>query len=458
MSFTACQLHFTNRGGKTVYASGALMKQLKLSSKNSVKLVLGTKEIRTPLRRVRKPGKHLYMPAGLRSAIRIPRNGSSYIRNDAGDVKLGPLIGIMTTSTNRSIDRPFGGRTELIKSFLRAGSKRAFYFAFNPRDINWQDETVAAYFPNPKGGWNRRIVPLPDVIYNRLPSRSAEKSAHMLSIKERFIRRGIPVFNWSFFDKWDVYELLQDDEDAKPHVPESYVNPSAEQIKQLLHKHQFIYLKPTAGSLGKGIYRLTYNKQRGYFARFRSNGRNALLRFTKFSGLMKLLKRSKGRLHNYVVQQGVKLVELDRCPIDFRFHLNKNGSNEWVVGGIGAKKAGKGSVTTHVRTGGQVMSPEVALSRIYGNERAETVLAEAKRTAIKLARAIERNYKYRIGELGFDLGIDKDGQIWMFEANAKPGRSIFKHPALKAEGKRTLALLFEHCLYLSRFRKTKGDD
>lgn len=458
MSFTACQLHFTSKGGKTIYASGALMKQLKLSSKTPVNLVLGSKQVKTPVRRIRKTGKHLYVPASLRSAIRIPRSGSSYVRSASGEMHLGPLIGIMTSSSSRSSDRPFGSRTELIKSFLRAGSKRAFYFAFNPKDINWQNETVVAYFLDRGGSWSRRVVALPDVVYNRLPSRSVEKSAHMQSIKERFIRRGTPVFNWSFFDKWDVYELLQDDEEAQPHVPESYINPSPEQIKQLLQKHQFIYLKPTAGSLGKGIYRLTYNKQRGYFARFRGHGRNTLLRFKKFSGLMKLLKRSKGRLNNYVVQQGVRLIEVEGCPIDFRFHMNKNAQNEWVVGGIGAKKAGKGSVTTHVRTGGQVMSPEVALAKVYGGEKAESVLADAKRTAIKLSKAIERNYKYRVGELGFDLGIDKEGRIWMFEANAKPGRSIFKHPALKAEGKRTLALIFEHCLYLSRFRKTKGDD
>ncbi len=37
---------------------------------------------------------------------------------------------------------------------------------------------------------------------------------------------------------------------------------------------------------------------------------------------------------------------------------------------------------------------------------------------------IERKSKRRVGELGFDIGIDKSGNIWMFEANAKPGRSI----------------------------------
>jgi hypothetical protein len=456
MSFTACQLHFTNKRGSAVYASGELMKQLRLNARDQVRLILGSKNVRTPLRRIRKAGKHLYVPAHLRTAMHIPRGGISYIMSDAGSMKLGPLIGIMTSSAGAAPGRPFGSRSELIRSFLRSGSRKAFYFAFSPKDINWEDETVVAYFLDGNGRWSRRTVPLPDVVYNRLPSRRAEKTDYIRNIKERFIRRGIAVFNWSFFDKWDVYELLQQDEDAKPHIPESYINPSPEQIRSLLEKHQFIYLKPTSGSLGIGIFRVTYNKKRGYYARFRRNGRNALLHFRTFPALMKLLKGSGGRLHHYVAQQGVRLIELDGCPLDFRFHLVKNGNNEWVIGGIGAKKAGRGSVTTHVRTGGQVMTPEAALSRIYSEEKAASLLADAKRTAIKLAKAIERNYRYRIGELGFDLGIDKDGNIWMFEANAKPGRSIFKHPSLKEDGRRTLSLIFEHCLYLSRFRSGRG--
>ena len=65
-------------------------------------------------------------------------------------------------------------------------------------------------------------------------------------------------------------------------------------------------------------------------------------------------------------------------------------------------------------------------------------MEKAKRETIKLAEIIERKSKRRVGELGFDIGIDKSGHIWMFEANAKPGRSIFKHPALKKQGRKSL--------------------
>jgi hypothetical protein len=112
-------------------------------------------------------------------------------------------------------------------------------------------------------------------------------------------------------------------------------------------------------------------------------------------------------------------------------------------------------VTTHIKNGGSLMTPEQALSRNFG-ERAGEVLQQAKSVAITLAQAIETQHQHLIGEIGFDLGIDQEEHVWMFEANAKPGRSIFRHPSLRVEGKSSVEHILEHCLYLSKFRKRDG--
>lgn len=80
------------------------------------------------------------------------------------------------------------------------------------------------------------------------------------------------------------------------------------------------------------------------------------------------------------------------------------------------------------------MTPQQALGRVFG-ARSDEVLQRAKTTAVKLAESLEIQHRHLLGEIGFDLGIDQDEDIWMFEANAKPGRSIFRHPpcALRAK-------------------------
>lgn len=456
MSLTSCNIRFTNKPEKVIYASATLLKLLKLKNKKKIIIRHGQTSVSTSIRTMKGKGRSLILPTSVRTLLRPPREGMCYIQSDENnELRIGPLMGVLSSS-NAGSSKPFGSRTGLIRQLLQQGKNKAFYFAFGPRDIDWQKETVVGYFLGAGGGWVRRTVPLPDVVYNRSPSRKVEKTAAMEQFKERFVRRQIPLFNWSFFEKWDVYRLLEDDPASK-FVPESSYNPSGLRIKELLEKHQFVYLKPTGGSLGKGIFRLTYHPKKGYFCRYRYNGRNVLLRFNRFSQLLKRLNYG-GRMKNYVVQQGIRLVELERCPIDFRFHMNKNGNNEWVVAGIGAKKSGRGSVTTHIKNGGKLMTPEVALNRIYGSStKADDILAKAKQASIQLAEAIERNHPHRIGELGFDIGIDQKDHIWMFEANSKPGRSIFHHPSLKSEGAATLKHIFDYSMYLSRFRPGRED-
>ncbi|AOZ93853.1 YheC/YheD family protein [Paenibacillus crassostreae] len=454
MSLTFCNIHFTQQPEKVVYISNALMKNLKMTGKKNIQLRLGNEVVPARVRPIKKSGNHLYIGSAVQNKIHVPKAGGVFLRNlQQNEFQLGPLIGILSDGPANSINKPFSSRTGFIKQLLREGNKKAYTFAFTPKDINWQDETVRGYFLNDNGVFTRKIVPLPDVVYNRLPSRKAETSVSINQLRDRLSRKRIPFFNWSFFNKSDIYNLLDQDPNVNRYVPESHMNPTTERLKDMLERHQFVYYKPSSGSLGKGIYRMTYLPKRGYFVRYRKNAENVLLRFNNFNSLMRMLDAKHGRLlRGYVIQQGIRLIEIDNCPIDFRFHMHKNGNNQWVVVGIGAKKSGRGSVTTHLKNGGSLLTPEQALSRSFG-ARSDEVLKQAKQVAISLAEVIELHHQHLLGELGFDLGIDQDEKIWMFEANAKPGRSIFNHPSLKNEGIASVEHIMEHCLYLSKFRR-----
>lgn len=457
MSLTFCNVHFSQQPEKVVYISNTLMKSLKLSGKKNIQLRLGNDTIHAAVKSIKKPGKHLFLGSAVRSGIHVPSAGGIYIRNQQEDeVQLGPLIGVLSDGP-ATTSQPFSSRTGFIKQLLREGKKKCYIFAFTPRDINWQKDTVNGYFLGDNGSFYRKTVPLPDVVYNRLPSRKAETSSSINQLRERLGRRKIPYFNWSFFNKSDIYRLLENDNTVNLYVPESHMSPTPEKIKEMLERHQFLYYKPSAGSLGKGIYRLTYLPKKGYFARYRKGSGNVLLRFSTFNSMMRMLQSRHGRsLDSYVIQQGIRLVEIDNCPIDFRFHMHKNGNNKWVVVGVGAKKAGRGSVTTHLKNGGSLLTPEQALSRTFGS-RSDEVLQNAKKIAITLAEGIEFHHQHLLGEIGFDLGIDQDEKVWMFEANAKPGRSIFSHPSLRSEGKASVEHILEHCLYLSKFRRRDSE-
>ncbi|WP_054957034.1 YheC/YheD family endospore coat-associated protein [Paenibacillus dakarensis] len=456
MSSIFSNIHFSNQPEKVVFMSASLMNSLGLASRKQIQLRLGRDAISASLKPIERSGKHIYLSSGIRNQIPVPRRGPAYvILPKEGELRIGPVVGILSDGPS-NYSSPFGSRTAYIKQLLREGNKRMFVYAFAPKDINWQKETVYGYMLGSNGEFIRKTVPLPDVVYNRLPSRRTDFSPFTNQLRDRFIRRNIVFFNWAFFNKSEINSQLENDIQAGRYVPETYSNPSPERIKDMLARHRFLYYKPSGGSLGNGIYRLTYHPKKGYYARFRGSGGNTLLKFPSFSSLMRMLQARHGSsLKNYVIQQGIRLIEIDGCPIDFRFHMHKDGKNRWAAVGIGAKKAGRGSVTTHIKNGGSLMTPEQALSRVFGS-RSQAVLDKAKQTAVMLAEAIENHSPHTLAEIGFDIGIDEDEKIWMFEANSKPGRSIFAHPSLREEGKASVVHIFDHCLYLSGFYR--GND
>ena len=70
--------------------------------------------------------------------------------------------------------------------------------------------------------------------------------------------------------------------------------------------------------------------------------------------------------------------------------------------------------------------------------------------SLQLSRAIDAKVKGFIGEIGFDLGVTKEGKIYLFEANSKPGRGIFSHARLKSEEARTRSLPMDYAIFLAK--------
>jgi len=216
----------------------------------------------------------------------------------------------------------------------------------------------------------------------------------------------------------------------------------------MLEKHPIIYLKPANGSLGLGIYKII-KKNSEYVVQFRTKNINKAKIFKDAVSLYKFIFSNKFR-HRYILQQGINLIEYKQCPVDFRVHMHKDNNDKWQIVAIGAKAAGKGSVTTHLRTGGQLINADQYLSLMF-KEYALTIKEKINASSILIAETVESNLREPLGELGLDIGVDKNNRIWLFEVNSKPGRSIFKHPSLKTARAESNKRLIEYAILLSNF-------
>ena len=320
-------------------------------------------------------------------------------------------------------------------------------FIFGEQYIDWDNETIRGHvFIENK--WQTIDFPFPDVIYDRLPNRKIENESGSKEVKRKFQEQyTIPWYNPGFFNKWDVYERLNEDESALAFLPETYPLSSFSVIEHLLSKYRQAFIKPIHGSLGLGIHQIRYDKYENmYYCHYKNaEHQNKLQRFSSLEAMMNYVFQNRP-LDNLIVQQGISLIRSEKRPVDFRVHTNKDGQGNWQVTAIAAKVAGAGSVTTHIKNGGIVKT----LKELFNdNDKAADVEQKLTTAAITLSKSIENHLDGIIAEIGFDLGLDKHGQVWMFEANSKPGRSIFSHPKLKSFELLTRKLSLDYAIFLA---------
>ncbi|MFD1739092.1 YheC/YheD family protein [Bacillus salitolerans] len=380
--------------------------------------------------------------------LSIPHDRQLHVFVHSDVLDIGPLIGIFTAGFTESLLRPIGERSLFFAKFLTMEKSIGVNaFVFGAHLINWSEGTVEGYFYDEKQGWSKRMVPLPHVIYDRLPNRKTENHAAIQKIKQRLKDEYlIPWYNPGFFNKWEIFKSLQTEGSMKHYLPETIYQPTFLDIQRMIDQHKHIYIKPANGSLGLGIYQvIASSTDHAYYCRYRDGEENRLQKFTSLKKLIQHLFKGKS-LQNYLVQQGIHLIRYESRPVDFRIHTNKDQDGKWRVTAIAGKVAGKGSVTTHLNNGGMIKTLEELFPE---QKKRESLSTRMHHSVLLLSKAISASTEGIVGEIGFDIGLDKNGDIWLFEANSKPGRAIFSHPKLKMADRLSRQLSMAYAIYLT---------
>lgn len=368
-------------------------------------------------------------------------------------LRLGLLFGILTEKFTIQNDKLVNPKVSFYEELISVNKDDGVVcYLFQLGGINWDRKTIIGSMlmidSNGKKKWVESEVPFPDIVYNHLISRDTEKSVEFKRFKRRMARYNVNMFNPSYFNKEQIHRYLVNTE-AKRYLPKTQISPTLSHLTQFLDRHRAVYVKPNTGSLGKGIYRIQKKAENNYVCQYRKSRKN----MTKvYSNLKQLHKKhfSLSPLNDYVLQQEIPLVKVNDSPLDLRVHLNKNKYNEWKVSAIAVKLAGKGSITTHVCSGGTVLEFNDLFQTVYG-KKAERIRKKIKDASLKAAAAIESSIHGCIGELGVDIGTDRHGNVWIIEVNSRPGRDIFSHPSLHSENVRSLRYLVEYGRCLADF-------
>lgn len=365
----------------------------------------------------------------LRKALYINKRKSLPVRYqpDENMIHFGPTIGVLSSGLpNRPLYDPKSLQAELIMLSQVGRKIPGQVYVFTPGSIDWGNLTVrGCNYVTSKSGrgyWVSGIYPLPDVVYDRIGSRIGEGREKTRYMKARLKRLPyLRYFNPAFLNKWKVHQMLSANPGLKHYLPHTMVLNEVN-LELMLSSYAEVYLKPANGSLGSGIIKvktlpsgmLQYVSYGGGGGRRRGQAENP-------ADLMKKTREFR-KDRSYIVQQGLNLATYRGCNFDLRIIYQKNSRGEWQIGKKFARVAPPGSAVANMARGGDAVPSRRVFNTIFSKEQIEAKNREIKELCFKVASTMERNGDLW-GELGLDLGIDKNGHPWLIEVNSKPRKT-----------------------------------
>jgi hypothetical protein len=365
-----------------------------------------------------------------------------------------PVVAILTIEDDLQLFR--GNRNNFV-DLIRTGQVMGMTtYVVTVKNLKLNAPRILGYtFRDNDETWIKTWFPRPNIIYNRIPQREDERLPHVkrkLALLSK--QAGIRLFNRRFFNKWSLFQWLNENKATKAYIPETKKLTDPIVLASLLKKHSLLYLKPVRGKAGVGIMtvKVQPEKQLPYRLQIQEEKGSRTYRCSTMKRLWdRVLKQSAVLGEPYIAQQGITLAAVNSRPFDLRALVQKNGTGQWELSGIGARVAGDSSITTHVPRGGYIDDPEKLLVSIFGKEKTGKVLGKVRNTTLILARQIERSAQFRLCEMSMDLGVDETGHVWFFEANSKPMK--FDEPHIR---NKSLERIFQYSLYLHKLNDAKG--
>jgi len=365
-----------------------------------------------------------------------------------------PVVAILTIEDDTQL---FRGNRANFADLIQTGQQMGILtYVVTVKHLKLQAPRILGYiFRESDETWVQAWFPRPHVVYNRIPQREDERLPRVKKKLSALAKQpDIRLFNRRFFNKWSLFQWLNESRATKPYIPETKKLTDSLVLSSLLKRHRLLYLKPVRGKAGVGIMTVTVQPERKlpYRLQIQEEKGSRTFRAGTMRRLWDRVSRQSERLGEpYIVQQGIALACVNNRPFDLRALVQKNGAGQWELSGIGARVAGDSSITTHVPRGGYIDEPEKLLVSVFGQDKAGKVLGKVKGTTITLAKQIERSSHSRLCEMSMDLGVDTTGHVWFFEANSKPMK--FDEPHIR---NKSLERIFQYSLYLHRLKHESG--
>ncbi|WP_246938888.1 YheC/YheD family protein [Bacillus pinisoli] len=294
-------------------------------------------------------------------------------------------------------------------------------YRFTPLDIDPGSEMVHGYTYNKvEDQWESAIFPIPDYIYDRCFYQGNERSKRAEPIVRWLKQRpGTTFLGYGLPNKWEIYQTLRESDVLSSYLPSTRLIENIKQLKGFLRKEKSIIIKPISGSQGNGVMHLELSSQ-SIQVHSQQNGESIFqsiqssLEFKQFAE--QLLQETA-----YIGQSFLPLTHHAR-PYDIRILLQKNVHGQWIEQGRGVRLGKEAGLVSNLHHGGEVIPVSDIMSN-WPPPLKELIQEEMNTIVEELPLFLEERFG-RLFELGLDIGVTKEGAVYVLDINSKPGRKV----------------------------------
>lgn len=345
-----------------------------------------------------------------------------------------PVLGLYVEGIH-SGDRPFGEQTRMFQDLTTYGDELGVHvLVLTPGDygtnrgIRYKSDTQRWVYQHPIQ---------PDIVLRRtgmFPKLTAATATRELKrLKALGKLHTLPRMS---SNKWSFYELLRRVPQLRSYLPKTSLCESGRELYDMLRSRPDVYVKPLGGTRGVSIYRLKRNgdtvhaswerrvvprKQDQTSKEFKPETRVEEQYISSLNECLAFWTRTG--LRRAIVQDTIHLPKKDDAPYDFRWLMGPSDKPS-VVGRV-ARMGQPKAITTNIHTGGTSVSAQEMIEELVGRNESDRTLRRMDDVAKRVVTTLAKKYG-PFAEVGIDLALTEDGDIYIFEMNPTPGRRMLR--------------------------------
>lgn len=350
-------------------------------------------------------------------------------------------LGIIVCYTRKKTP-PFAEATYFFQLANIARAHQLEVLVFNPRQINWANRTVGAWYIS-NNRWNYSIRSLPLVIYDRCYYTSI---SHFYLYRPHILRihrdETVQFLGRALGGKWQTYQMLQANDNIRSHLPDTKIYKGPDSVRALLNKYPAICLKPNGGSHGIGVVSIK-RQPTGFAVQGRTKTNQPFIKSIATEKQLLTWIHLFIQKTRYLVQPFLTLQTADGSPFDLRILVQKNHLQQWETTGRAIRIGDGNGITSNLHGGGKALRWEPFLAKHFTAEQGKKIEQQIEQLTKLVPSHIERQHG-KLVELGLDIGIDRHAHVWLIEVNSKPGRSVFLRTGDLETRKRSMELPIQY--------------